>query len=46
MKKYTLPTLLFMDGKRIRNTSISDDISDFFCEFINREYKDLLNTES
>ena len=42
MRKYTLPTLLFMDGKRIGNASISDDISDFFCDFINKEYKEAL----
>ena len=41
MRRYTLPTLLFMDGKRIGNASISDEISDFFCNFINKEYKEI-----
>jgi hypothetical protein len=30
-----------MDGKRIGNASISDEISDFFCNFINKEYKEI-----
>ena len=38
---YVYPTLLFMDGKRIGNASISDEISDFFCNFINKEYKEI-----
>ena len=41
MRRYTLPTLMFMDGMRIGNASISDEISDFFCNLINKEYKEI-----